>query len=76
MRRPAPRGPLSEAVLETLTAEPGRAPTIEASKVVDVAVTTASTRGSVLADDDLQLTLFLLYELHYRGIDGVDDAWE
>jgi len=30
----------------------------------------------VLADEDLQLSLTVLYELHYRGIDGVDDAWE
>jgi hypothetical protein len=29
-----------------------------------------------LADDDLQLTLYLLYELHYRDYQGVDPAWE
>lgn len=29
-----------------------------------------------LADDDLQLALYLLYELHYRGLEGVDDRWE
>jgi hypothetical protein len=29
-----------------------------------------------LADDDLHLTLYLLYELHYRGLDGVDERWE
>jgi hypothetical protein len=27
-------------------------------------------------DDDLQLTLFVCYELHYRGWDGVDERWE
>jgi hypothetical protein len=27
-------------------------------------------------DDDLQLTLFICYELHYRGWDSVDDRWE
>jgi hypothetical protein len=26
--------------------------------------------------DDSALALYLLYELHYRGIDGVDDDWE
>jgi hypothetical protein len=31
---------------------------------------------AVLADEDLQLTLFTCYELHYRGWDGVDDRWE
>src|ERR671931_1239361 len=29
-----------------------------------------------LADDDLQLALYLCYELHYRGLDGVDARWE
>jgi hypothetical protein len=28
------------------------------------------------ADDDLQLALFCVYELHYRGIDGVSEDWE
>jgi hypothetical protein len=26
--------------------------------------------------EDLQLALYLAYELHYRGLPGVDDAWE
>jgi hypothetical protein len=26
--------------------------------------------------DDLNLALYLCYELHYRGFDGVDEAWE
>jgi len=30
----------------------------------------------VLADDDLQLALLLMYELHYGGLEGVSDAWE
>src|SRR3954470_1176824 len=29
-----------------------------------------------LADDDLHLALYMAYELHYRGLPGVDDAWE
>jgi hypothetical protein len=29
-----------------------------------------------LADDDLQLALYLCYELHYRGLQGVVDEWE
>jgi len=35
--------------------------------------------GSVtepLADDDLQLALYLCYELHYRGLRGVSPDWE
>src|SRR3954451_18301194 len=30
----------------------------------------------VLENDDLQLALWMLYELHYRGFDEVDDAHE
>jgi hypothetical protein len=29
-----------------------------------------------LADDDLQLALYLCYELHYRGLPGIDERWE
>jgi hypothetical protein len=29
-----------------------------------------------LSDEDLQLALYLCYELHYRGLPGVDDGWE
>ncbi|GAB3551152.1 iron-containing redox enzyme family protein [Arthrobacter tumbae] len=32
--------------------------------------------SGILADDDLQLTLFCLYELHYGGIDGAHPDWE
>src|SRR5581483_3840709 len=27
-------------------------------------------------DDDLHLALYLCYELHYRGLPGVDERWE
>jgi hypothetical protein len=29
-----------------------------------------------LSDDDLHLALYVCYELHYRGLPGVDDRWE
>jgi hypothetical protein len=29
-----------------------------------------------LADEDLHLALYLCYELHYRGLPGVDERWE
>jgi hypothetical protein len=32
--------------------------------------------GDPLHDEDLQLTLFVCYELHYRGFEDVDDGWE
>jgi hypothetical protein len=32
--------------------------------------------ADLLTDDDVQLALYVMYELHYRGFDGVDDDWE
>jgi hypothetical protein len=32
--------------------------------------------GDPLADDDLQLALYVCYELHYRGFEAVDERWE
>lgn len=59
------RGRLSEVLLETL-ARPAGAP------VPDVAV----DADDPMLDEDLQLALYLCYELHYRGLDGVDERWE
>jgi hypothetical protein len=64
-RLPTPRGPLSEALLTALAGPPGTLPEIP-----------VSAPGDPLADDDLHLALYVLYELHYRGFDGVDDGWE
>lgn len=69
MRLPQPCGPLSEGVVRALTAEadgPHRVP--EPRAVGDVVLP--------LADRDLQLALWILYELHYRGYDGVDPGAE
>lgn len=71
MRAPAPRGPLTTALLEALAGQPSPVP-----GVVRAAHDAAVVATDILADDDVQLALFVLYELHYRGIDGVDDAWE
>jgi hypothetical protein len=58
------RGRLSELLLETLRKEPGTMPDLPV--VVD----------DPLGGDDFHLALYLCYELHYRGVDGVDDRWE
>lgn len=64
MRLPEPCGPLSEGVVRALTAEAtGPHPVPERRAVGDVVLP--------LADRDLQLALWILYELHYRGFDGV-----
>ncbi|MGI8511037.1 MAG: iron-containing redox enzyme family protein, partial [Solirubrobacteraceae bacterium] len=61
----AARGELSAHVLEGLAAPPG---TLRPNPAVGV--------GDPLGDDDLQLALYLCYELHYRGLPGVDEHWE
>src|SRR3954454_12087222 len=64
-RLPAPRGPLSEHVLHALALPPHELPPAPPAT------------GDVLeGDDDFHLTLYCLYELHYRGFEGVDDGWE
>src|SRR3954454_7828200 len=64
---PSPRGPSSEALLAVLLDPP------TAETVADEPMPAAE--GGVLAED-FQLSLYLLYELHYRGLQGVDEAWE
>src|SRR4051794_29809619 len=57
---PRPRGPLSESLLDALRRPPHR-------------LATSQGAGDF---EDLQLALYRCYELHYRGFDAVDDAWE
>jgi hypothetical protein len=71
MRLPKPRGPLSAALCADLT--DGR--TLGPSTLATAETLTAAATDP-LTDDDLQLSLAICYELHYRGFDGVDDAWE
>ncbi|MFP5334408.1 MAG: iron-containing redox enzyme family protein [Actinomycetes bacterium] len=70
MRLPEPRGPLGAALLDVLLAPP------HAADLTGCAADAVAATGDPLLDDDVQLSLTLLYELHYRGLDGVDDAWE
>jgi hypothetical protein len=61
---PSPRGPISEWLLGSLC----MAPHPFVAPVV-------STSDAIL-DEDLQLSLYCCYELHYRGLPGVSDDWE
>jgi hypothetical protein len=61
---PAPRGPISERLLAALRLPPHEFE-INLPEV-----------DEALADEDLQLSLYTCYELHYRGFDGVDAGWE
>ena len=58
---PEPRGPLSAAVIGSLRHGPEILPPVE---------------GADPYGDDLQLALYCLYELHYRGFAGVADERE
>jgi hypothetical protein len=60
MKLPSPRGSLSTAVIELLS---GRETSLPPNPAPD-------------DDEDLHLTLFVCYELAYRGWDGVDERWE
>lgn len=60
---PEPRGPMSEALTASLRSEPGRR-------------TPDFPADPDPWTDDTQLVLYICYELHYRGFDGVDDGWE
>ena len=65
MRLPHPRGPVSAAVIDVLRGgDPATLPQ------------TPLAPDDALVDDDLQLALWTMYELHYRGFDGVSDDWE
>lgn len=67
MRLPAPRGPVSSAIIAALRSQDAAlAPRVDA----------LPHPADPVADDDLQLSLWVCYELHYRGFDGVDDDWE
>ncbi len=61
---PSARGELSAFLLERLAGDPG-------SWTLPPPVPADPLRG-----EDFQLSLYLCYELHYGGLDGVDDAWE
>ncbi|WP_147796531.1 iron-containing redox enzyme family protein [Cellulomonas sp. Y8] len=70
MRAPSPRGPLSERVLHALT-------TGEADAALpDEAARAAAASPDLLTDEDVQITLTAMYELHHQGLDGVDDRLE
>ena len=62
-RLPAPRGPLSRALLDHLqTGSP-----LDAAPAAEV---------DALTDDDLHLALWCCYELHHHGFEGLGDQWE
>src|SRR5688500_11658229 len=61
---PAARGPLSAFLLDHLRRPVHHLPA------------PPPVREDPLSGDDTQLFLYLCYELHYRGLPGVDERWE
>ena len=64
MTLPNPRGPISDFLLAELSSFPH-----------DIGNMPLPT-GDGLSNEDVHLALYACYELHYRGLDGVDDYWE
>ena len=58
---PDPRGPVSELLLAAL---------------IEPVHSIAPIANAEFLEEDLQLALYLCYELHYRGLPGADDRWE
>jgi Iron-containing redox enzyme len=65
LRLPPPRGPHSELLLTEVSRPPH-----------PFAAPPPAGGVEVLDDEDFQLSLYLCYELHYRGLPGVDERWE
>jgi len=63
---PDPRGELSEALFDALRRPAHALP----------ALPLPGDSPDPLVDEDLELSLYCCYELHYRGLPGVDDDWE
>lgn len=66
---PDARGPMSNAVTAALRRLPSATPRSPLPTIVPPA-------ADVIADDDVQLALWICYEVHYQGFADVDDAWE
>lgn len=65
MKLPAPRGPLSEALLGALARGGAQA-----------GLPAVAGDADAFCDEDLQLSLYVAYELHYRGFEGVPAEFE
>ncbi|UAL30104.1 iron-containing redox enzyme family protein [Nocardioides rotundus] len=72
---PPSRGPLSGLLVDALRRRPDQLSASDA----DLLVALAGASGELTAPEaveDVQLALWVLFELHYRGFAGVDADWE
>lgn len=75
MRIPESRGPISSALFKVLA----QAPASSAGDLDALHALVAgqlARAGDIIGHEDIQLSLFSLYELHYSGLEGVADDWE
>ncbi|GAA5226370.1 iron-containing redox enzyme family protein [Paeniglutamicibacter antarcticus] len=72
MQLPRARGPVGSALIKALETNDLEVTFEPVRLLLDAAL----ADGDILYDDDLQLTLFMLYELHYSGFEGISDRWE
>lgn len=75
MRLPRPRGPLSALTATSLAEAPATGAQVSTERFAAELARLAPS-CDVLADDDFQLSLWMLYELHYRGFEDVDPELE
>jgi hypothetical protein len=66
-------GPIGDLVVEMLSASP---PNVLSPEPAEEAERLVAFVEDPLGDDDLQLALYLCFELHYRSFPGVDPGWE
>jgi Iron-containing redox enzyme len=72
MRLPAPRGPISTVLFASLPGEPGPVP----ARLTELADALPQTTVDTRSDEDVQISLWVLYGLTYSGFEGVDERWE
>jgi hypothetical protein len=68
-------GPISE-LIRGLLAAPGETAAALPSAAAAAVEGLLDGIEDPLADDDLQLALYLCFELHYRSFPGIDEEWE
>ncbi|WP_354478706.1 iron-containing redox enzyme family protein [Leifsonia sp. 563] len=66
---------MSEALLDALTTDPSAA-SDDVVRFTENATAALAAEPDLLTDEDLQLTLLLLYGLHYGDTVEADDEWE
>ena len=70
MRLPQPRGEHSRSVIDALAQPLGD------GLLPPPPTAYAAAPGGIVHDEDAQLALWVLYELHYLGFDDVDPEWQ